>query len=191
MAATVGHGHFVEFAVEQECTQSALSSRAAAIDADPSQIEIRVLGSESLNPGDAIGQTGVSQILTADVMECLGAIGGSHSIDLYNDETQFGQRLLAVIGRKPLRHKRVLRAGVNVLDHRVTALWIKRGGTPDDTVDVGAIVPALGHEPFGNLPASGQQGGHVGAFQFADQRSVCAAPQFHDRGQVDPGISVD
>ena len=48
-----------------------------------------------LDPEDAVGKAGVAEVLPADVVERLGAVGRAHAVDLHDDEAQLGQRLLA------------------------------------------------------------------------------------------------
>ena len=65
------------------------------------------------------GKPGVAQVLPADVVKCLGTIRRAHAVDLDDDEAQLRQRLGAVERRELLRDKRVLWAGIDVLDDRI------------------------------------------------------------------------
>ena len=45
-----------------------------------------------LVPEDAVGEAGVLEVVPADVVERLGAVGRPHAVHLHDDEAQVGQR---------------------------------------------------------------------------------------------------
>ncbi len=90
-----------------------------------------------------------------------------------------------------LGHEGPLRAGVDLLDHRVLLVGSEIRGPEDHAVDVGLAVASLGHEPLGGLPARRQQGSPIGSLELADQASVVSLPQLGHRRQVHPRIGVD
>jgi hypothetical protein len=77
-------------------------------------------------PGDAIGEARIAQVLPSHVVEGLGTVGDAHAVDHHHDEAQVGKRLHAdllvaagVAAERPegLGHERIVRPGVDVLDH--------------------------------------------------------------------------
>src|SRR5262249_18371013 len=61
--------------------------------------------------------SGIAEILIRDVVKCLRAVRRSHSVDLRNDETEFGQWLCG--DGEALRDEISLRPGIDRLDYRI------------------------------------------------------------------------
>ena len=119
VAAAVGDADLVEVAVEEQAPQGVLAAGRAAVDADAGQVHVRILRGGGFDPEDAVGKAGVAQILPADVMERLGAVGGAHAVDLHDDESQIRHALLSRVEGESLGDERVVRACIDVLDDRI------------------------------------------------------------------------
>ena len=101
----------------------------------------------------------------------------------------------ACVGRdraEGLGDERALRAGVDVLDHRILLGGIEIHGPDDGAPDVGLAVAALGDEDFGKLEAGGEQGGGVALVEIHHHLLVVRAAKLRDRRQIDarPGVDV-
>ena len=84
-----------------------------------------------------------------------------------------------------------MRSGVDVFDNGVFFGGIKVRGFDEDAVDVGLAIAAFGDEAFGHGPASGEEFGSIGFFQFADEAAIAAAAQFVDGRHIGAGPGVD
>ena len=147
-------GDLVEFGMEQHAGGRVLAAGRGAVDADAAEVVPRILLGDGLVPEDAIGEAGVLEVVPADVVKRLGAIGRPHAVDLHDDETQVGQRREPADRAERLGNERALRAGVDLLDDRVFLGRIEVLGPADDAPDVGLAVAALGDEHLGRLPAA-------------------------------------
>src|SRR5262249_45726305 len=99
-------------------------------------------------------------------------MGRSHAVALHDDEAKFRERHHGSIRSEGLGRERAMRAGIDVLDHRVLFVRIKVLWTAYDAPDVGFAVAAFGDEDFRRAPAGGFQRGDVGLFDLADERTI-------------------
>src|SRR5262245_60624176 len=90
-----------------------LSAGGGAEDANPGQVERRIVRRGGLHPPDAVCEAGVFEVLPANIVKRFGAMGGPHSVDLDDDESQVVERAVAVARRERLGDEGALRAGVN------------------------------------------------------------------------------
>lgn len=125
-------------------------------------------------------EAGVGEVLEGDVVEGLGAVAGSHAVDVHDDEAELGQGLVGGSGAEGLRHKGALRPGVDVLDDRIFPVGIEVERFGDGAPDVGLAVAALGDEDLGKAEAGGEQGGGVSLVEIEDDLLVVAAAELGD-----------
>ena len=77
--------------MEQHAGGRILAAGRRAVDPHPAQVVLRVFLGDGLMPENAVGETGVLEVVPADVVKRLGAIGRPHAVHLHDDETQVGQ----------------------------------------------------------------------------------------------------
>ena len=92
MTAAGTIGSLVEIAMQQYGGSTLLSACRTAIDSHIISIHIRILLGCSLDPEFTVRESGILQILVANLLKLLAAIGSSHRIELDYDETEFGKR---------------------------------------------------------------------------------------------------
>ena len=117
-------------------------------------------------------------------MKGLGAVRRPHPVDLDDDEAELCLCLHAGERAERSRDKGPLRAGVDVLDHRVLLVRIEVRRTDDDPPDVGFPIAALRHEHLGWLPPGGQERRSVRLLEVHDHLPITRAPQLHDGRDV-------
>ena len=192
-AAIRGRGR-VEVAVVQHRTQGVLAAGGAAVDAHAGDVQRGEFFRRGPQPGDAVRQAGVLQVLPADVVEGFAPPVRARPVDAGDDEAegrQFPRPGLPAVG---LRHVLAVRAGVDVLDDGVFLRPVGRvaaGREQQQPVDVGHPVAALRREPHRAGPAGGAAVGVVGPLQFEHAFPRFPVPQHGHGRQVDAGEAVD
>src|SRR5262249_14218558 len=146
VAATGRDRDLVELRMEEQGGGGVLTARGSAVDAHPADVVIGVFLRYRLVPEDAVGKAGVLEVVPADIVERLRAIGRPHAIYLHDDESQIGERGKATGGAEGLRDVGAVRAGVDLLDDRILLFWVELARPADDAPDVGLAVAALGRE---------------------------------------------
>src|SRR5262245_41214063 len=92
VTAACGGSHLVEFGMKQDTASRVLAAGRDAINSHAVDIVTGIfLGGGSV-PEDAVREASVFQVMPADVVKGFGAIGGSHAINLNDDEPQVGQK---------------------------------------------------------------------------------------------------
>ena len=163
VAAAGTVGGLVEVAVEEDCGGALLTSGGATIDTHSVCVHIRILLGCCLDPGDAVGEAGVLQVLVAHLLEFLAAVAGAHGVELDHDEAQFGQRGgVPVVGLEGLGRIAVAGTGIDVLDNWVLLRGVEVCGTLDDAPHLRDAVATGSHEDLRSHPAGGFQLGNVG-----------------------------
>ena len=115
-------------------------------------------------------------------MKYLRAVCRAHAVHLHHDEAVVRHTLLLVGRVKILGRKRILRAGIDVLDDRVLLARTKILWQPDGAVNIRPAVAPPGHEWLWHRQLSN----HFGRFQFANQPAVRATAQGRDRRRIHP-----
>ncbi len=100
VAAAGGDRHLVELRMEEHGAGGILPAGGGAIDADAGEIHVRILRGGGLHPQNAVGESGVLEVVPADVVKRLRAVGGAHAVDLHDDEAQVGQRRVPALCRE-------------------------------------------------------------------------------------------
>ena len=192
VAATGGIGGLVEVAMPEDGGHGVLPTGGAAVDAHAVDVHIGILSGGSLDPGDAVGQSGILQVLVAHLLELAGAERGGHGVELHHDEAQLGQLGHAPVpGAERLGHVLVAGAAVDVLDDGVLLLRVEVRGAQDDAPHVGDAVAAWGHEHLRGRPALGLEARDVGRLQRAQHLAVLAGAQHGDGRRGDGAVGVD
>ena len=88
-----GNRHLVELGVKQQAAQCVLAAGRSAVDADARDVVVGVFRCNRLVPENAIGETGIAEVLPGHVVKRLRAVRRAHAVDLDHDEAEFGQRL--------------------------------------------------------------------------------------------------
>ena len=91
--------------------------------------------------------------MPTDIVKGFGPVRRSHAVDLHDDETEVGQRLIPTAAAESLRHKRTMRPRVNIFDDRVLLFRIEIARSANDAPDIGFAITAFRNERFGGLPA--------------------------------------
>ena len=76
VAAAIGDGDFVKFRMEQHRARGVLPARRGAVNADAVGVHVGILFCGGFDPENAVGETGVGEVVPANVVESFGAIGG-------------------------------------------------------------------------------------------------------------------
>ena len=84
-----------------------------------------------LHPSNAIRETAVAKILPTDIVKCFAAVTGSHAVDLNDDESEFGHRVILSVTTKLFRDECRMGAGVNRFQNGVRFFRIEIGGAAD------------------------------------------------------------
>ena len=92
MAATVGCASLVEVPAVQQSGHSILTSRAAPVNANARQVELRVLLCGGFEPSYVIRCATVLEVLVAYVVEDLTSPVGSHTINLHDFKCKHKER---------------------------------------------------------------------------------------------------
>ena len=103
----------------------------------------------------------------------------------------FGLGLHGAERGEGLRHEGAVRAGVDVLDHRVLLARVEGGRPVDHPPDVRLPVAALCREDLRRPPAGLLERREIDALEFGDQRAVRRPAQFRNRPLVDARVDVD
>ena len=143
MATAGSHRHFVELWIEQNSTCRVLPTGRGSIDADSRQIHLWILGSRRLDPKNAIREACILDILPTYIMKSFRSVGRSHSIDLYNNESQPRQRFVTHARTERFRYIRALRASIDVFNNRILFGWIKVFRTTDDSPNIGHSISSF------------------------------------------------
>src|SRR6185312_8854762 len=131
--------------MEEQRKEGILTSRGTAVDADVCDVVPGEFCCRGLMPKDAVRKSCVGDILPCNVVERLGAIKGSHAVDLHDDEAHVCHGLhaddlisarLKAEGPERLGDKRTVWAGIDVLDHRVFLVRIEVPRLDDQSPDV-------------------------------------------------------
>src|SRR5947209_12644771 len=99
-------------------------------------------------PQNAIRKTPISDVLENDIVEGLGAVARTHSIDVNDNKSEFCKGLVRRNSTVCFRHKRTLWARVDVFDHGIFLGWIEIQRTDDYAPDVRFPVAAFRNEYF-------------------------------------------
>ena len=177
----------VKIPVVQQRPQGVLPARRSAIDTHPRQVKARELLRRRPNPQNPVRKTRVLQIFPTHIVKSLRAVRRPHAVHLDHDVTFIRQFLLRIPRPERLRHKRTVRPGVDVLDHRVLLPGIEIRRPPDDPVDVRHPVATLGRK----RRRRDQPAGNRGRLQRTNQPPVLATPQFRHRQRIHPRPRVD
>lgn len=149
------------------------------------------LGSR-LYPQLTVRESGILKVLIAHILKLLATIAGTHGIELYDNETQLGQRSgLPVVRREALRRIGIAGPCVDILDNGVLTGRIEIGGPLNDTPHIGLAITSLGFEHLRCHPSVGGQPGDVGRLQSLEQPTVLTTAQHSDRRKVDTRVGVD
>src|SRR5205823_5978632 len=92
VTATARDSDLVELRMEEQSAGRVLPARRAAVDADASDVVERILLGDRLMPQDAVRKAGVLEVLPADIVKGLRAVGGPHAVDLHDDEAEVSKR---------------------------------------------------------------------------------------------------
>ena len=130
-----------------------LAAGGTAVNADARNVVVRIFFRDRLMPQNAIGKTGICQVVPANIVKRLRAIGRAHAVHLHDDETQIVERSPAVRGTKRLGNVRIVRARVDVLDDRVLFVRVEVRWPTDNAPNIGRAVAPLGDKHFGRLPS--------------------------------------
>ncbi len=119
MAATVSNADLVELGVHQHPAHRILATGGATIDTYTGKVHRRILRCSRFDPGDAVREACIAEVLPADIVESLGTLAGSHTIDLHHDEAQVCNRLQAIERPKLLWHMGIVRSGIDLFNDRI------------------------------------------------------------------------
>ncbi len=92
MATRVGDGNVVELGMEEDRAGGVLPAGRSAVNADARDVVPRILPVDRLMPQDAVGETGIGDVLPRVIVERLRAVARAHAIDLHQHEADFRQR---------------------------------------------------------------------------------------------------
>lgn len=186
VTTAVGDGGAVEIAVEQDGSEGVLATGGAAVDADAREVEFGKMSGGGLEPGDAVGETGVGEIFPGDIVEGLGSPVGAHAVDLDDDEAAVSDFLLvAVGGGEAFGDVMVMRSGVDVFHHGEGLAGEEGAGPVEDAPDGGETVATGGDEAGGETTVGRQDAGGISLFQGADESAIGGAAEDGDRGEID------
>ena len=147
-------GCLVKIAMQQYGCGTLLSACRTAIDCHIISIHIRILLGSSLDPEVTVWESGILQILVANLLKLLAAIGSSHRIELDNDETEFGKRSgVPVIWHETLRSIGIARTRIDILDNRIFLVRIEIGRALDDAPHIGLAITPLSHKYLRSYPS--------------------------------------
>src|SRR4051812_47023412 len=167
-----------------------LSASRGAENTDAADIQVWIFSSGCLDPGDAVGQSGVREIVPANSMKRLGAEGGAHGITLDEDKTGIGQAAGAVAGAERFRHIGALRTVIDAFENGILFGGIEIFWTTDNSPNVGLSVAPFGDEHFRRLPTALLEFGNIGFFQLTNQLAITGAAQFMDWRHVRAAVSI-
>ena len=97
----------------------ALAARRAAVNADPLEVELGKTVCGRFEPGYAVRESSVMQVLPADIMKTFMSPVGPHAVDLHHDKTKLADLAVAGHQAERLRDKMILGAGIDFLDDGV------------------------------------------------------------------------
>src|ERR1043166_7047890 len=142
-------------------------------------------------PENAIGKSGVGEILERAVVEGLRTVRRAQSVDLHDDESELGEIPHRVVHRERLRYEGALRAGVDVLDHGILLLRVEVARPEDNPPDVGLSVAGFRDEHLRRLPSRLGQCGDIALLELHYHRLIRRLSQLGDRRDVDLRIGID
>lgn len=90
MAAASTIGCLIEVAMLKHGGRSLLSAGRGSKDAHTRRVDIWIALGGGPDPSHAVGESGILQVLVADLLEALAAIARAHGIELHHDKAEFG-----------------------------------------------------------------------------------------------------
>ena len=187
MATTQSNRYLIEIIVEQQSRHSILPTGRPTINTNTIDIHIRIFGSRRFNPSDTVWKTGIFQILPANIVESFRTVGCTHSVNLYNNKSQFSQSGTKMIGRTEVfLDVRIMRPGINHLDNRIRTGSIEGRRTNDLAPNIRLTIAAFGMENFRQLPAVFNQGTYITLFQRNHNRPIRCLAQYRNIRHISP-----
>jgi len=168
VAAAVGAGGPVSITVIEQRPHGILAAGGTAVNVDARKVHVRIFSRWCLNPGDAIGETGILEVFPANVMKGLGASVGAHTVDDNHNKFQFSHAPLVAIFRETFWNKLAVWASINVFDDRIILLGIKIRRSENNPVNVRFPVASLDGEGCGKEGVDFEQAGCITFTRRAD-----------------------
>ena len=167
-------------------TTARMSKNAHAV-----QIDEPVARAQLFDRRNVIGQPVVGEVAIVIVVERLRAAWRPQMIDLYDHETQFGQRKgLTTVLERPRAHRSNLRTGIDVRDDRIAFGAVDFGRQVHHTVNVRQSVARFGGEWNRRLPSQCRQLRHVRLLQRAHHAPRERIAQHRDRRRANRAVLV-
>src|SRR5262249_17939307 len=147
----------IELRMKQNGPCGVLSASRCAVNADARNVQAWIFRGGGFHPEDAVWETGVLEVVPADVVKRLRAVGCAHAVDFHHDKAKLGQRLVARTRAEGLWDVRALWPGVDVFDNRIFPAWVEIARAMDDSPDVRLAIASPGDKHLGRIPAAGLQ----------------------------------
>ena len=177
--------------MEQQGGCRFLSTCRHAVDTHVVGVHVRILGGSGLDPLNVVGQSGVLQVLIADLLKLLATVACAHTVDLNHDEAQLGQsRGIPEERGERLGNVSVARSCIDILDDGISLRRVEVGGTVDESPHVGLSIATLRLEYLRSHPAIGLQLRDVGRLKRLQQLAVDGASQLSYRRHIGLAVNI-
>ena len=121
----------------------------------------------------------------------LGALRTAAPVsDLDHDESRLGKRHIRATRRERFRDRLGLRAGINILDHRIALTRVEVKRLVQNAIQIGDAVVRFDLKRLRILVAALQEGAHIGRLQISEQCAASIAKRGMRRG-VDRAAVID
>ena len=168
-----------------------LSACRTAIDSHIIRIHIRILLCRSLDPEFTVWESGILQVLVANLLKLLAAIGSAHRIELDYDETEFGKRSgVPVVRHETLRSIGIARTRIDVFDNRIFLVRIEIGRALDDAPHIGLAISTLCHKHLRSYPSVLLQSSNISRLQGLDELARLRISEHGNRSGIHLRIGI-
>ena len=168
-----------------------LSACRTTVDCHIIRIHIRILLGRSLDPELTVRESGILQVLVANLLKLLATIGSSHRIELNYDKTEFSKRSgIPVVWHETLRSIGIARPRIDVFDNRIFLMRIEIGRALDDAPHIRLAVTSLSHKHFRSHPSVFLQSSNISRFQSLDELTGLRITEHGNRSGIHLRIGI-